>query len=130
MRWLIHCSRYNRTSNPYQFVEGTYKLVLPEVSKITAPKPAEAKSEWEKFLGTYAADWGDSEVIIRGGQLQMVSVAFFDESPTILEPTDQPNVFTLKQTGNPRETARFELNGDGKVTRLWLRGEYAVPKRS
>jgi CubicO group peptidase (beta-lactamase class C family) len=117
-------------SDPLQFVERTYKLVLPEVLKATAPKTPEAKSEWAKFVGTYAADWGNSEVVVRGGQLQLISVLFIDELPVILEPTDQPNVFTLKDPGNPPETARFELDSAGSVSRLWLRNEYMLPKRS
>lgn len=116
-------------SDPYQFVERAYKLVLPEVLKITTPKAPEAKAEWDTFLGTYVADWGESEVVVRDGQLQLISVQFIDEPPTILEPTDQPNIFTLKDPGNPQETARFELDNDGNVTRLWLRNEYILPKR-
>ncbi len=117
-------------SNPHLFVERAYKLVLPEVLKITAPKTSEANPEWEKFLGTYTADWGDSEVIVRGGKLQVVSIQFIDEAPTVLEPTDQPNIFRLKDVGNPQENARFELDDSGKVTRLWTGGEYAVRKQS
>lgn len=115
-------------SNPFQYVERAYKLVLPEVLKVTAPKPAEPKAEWQKVLGTYAGEWEETEVVIRGGQLQIVSVRFLDWPPSVMEPTDDPYTFILQDPGNPGETARFEFDGDGKVSRLWLRNEYLVPK--
>lgn len=116
-------------SDPFDVVERAYKLVLPEVLKITTPKAPEPHAEWDKFLGTYSADWGDSEVVVRGGQLQLVSVHYMDEQPTILEPTDEPHIFTLKDPGNPQETARFEQDNAGNVARLWIRSEYMLPKR-
>lgn len=116
-------------SDPYRFVERAYKLVLPEILKIVTPKAPDGKTEWEKFLGTYTADWGDSEVVVRDGKLQMISVQYIDEEPTILEPTDQPHIFTLKDPGNPQETARFELDNAGNVIRLWVRSEYMLPKK-
>jgi CubicO group peptidase (beta-lactamase class C family) len=114
--------------DPYSFVERAYKLVLPEILKITKQTP-QAKPEWQKFVGSYDSDWGGVEVIVRDGQLQLVSVRFMDLPPAILEPTERPNEFTLKEAGNPWETARFETDAAGKVTRLWTRNEYLLPKR-
>jgi len=115
-------------SDPFDFVDRAYKLVLPEVVKATAPEAGEGNPEWERLVGAYAADWSDCEIVVRGGKLQIVYIQYIDETPTILEPTDDPLVFTLKDPGNPQETARFELDSSGKVTRLWVRSEYLLPK--
>ena len=111
-------------SDPFSFVEQAYKLVLPELIKIDAPKPAEPKADWQPFVGTYVDKWSEIEVVVRGGQLQVVSVQWMNEPPVILEPTDDPAVFTIKEPNGTRETARFERNEAGEVTRVWLRNEY------
>lgn len=115
--------------DPYQLVERAYKLVLPEILKITKPAPAEPKPEWQEFVGSYLADWGEVVVLVRDGQLQMVNLRNLNVPPGILEPTEHPNEFILKEPGNPWETARFELDAAGKVIRLWGRNEYLLPKR-
>ncbi len=115
-------------SDPYSFVEQAYKLVLPEIIKINTPKPAEAKAEWQKFTGTYVDSWSEIEVIVRGGQLQVVSVQWLQLPPAVLEPTDDPAVFTIKEPNGTRETARFEQNDAGEITRIWLRNEYLKRK--
>ena len=117
-------------AEPYEIAERAYKMVLPEVLNVTKPQPPEAKAEWGKWLGTYQAEWGDSEVIIRGGQLQMVSIRYLDFPPAILEPTENPYEFVIKQPGNPGETARFEVDEGGQVTRLWVRNEYMLPAKA
>jgi hypothetical protein len=117
-------------SDPFQFVERAYKMVLPEIVKIDKPETPEPKAEWQKFVGCYYADGGEVEVFVHRGKLQMMSLRNLKVPPTILELTDHPNEFIIKELGNPQETARFELDGDGKVTRLWLRSEYVLPKQS
>ncbi len=116
-------------SMPYEYVENTYKLVLPEILKIVKPKAPEAKPEWQRFAGTYLGDWGELVVMVRGEQLLMASPRFVMMPPTVLEPTENPNEFTLKEPGNPWEIARFETDAEGNVTRLWTRNEYVLPVR-
>ncbi|MBI1276935.1 MAG: serine hydrolase [Anaerolineaceae bacterium] len=115
---------------PYEVVERAYKLVLPELLKITKPEPKQAKPEWEKLVGSYTGDWGEVVVMVRDGQLQMAYLRYLDMPPTVLEPTDNPNEFLLKETGEPWETARFETDAAGNVTRLWTRNEYILPKET
>lgn len=115
-------------SEPYSFVEQAYKLVLPEIIKINTPKPPEPKAEWQQFVGTYVDNWSEAEVVIRGGQLQVVAVQWLNLPPTVLEPTEDPAIFTLKENNGTRETARFESDGEGNVTRIWLRNEYLKRK--
>jgi hypothetical protein len=80
-------------------------------------------------VGTYATPWGSIEVVIRNQQLQIVSLDWMGEKPSILKPTDKPHVFTIEQDNQSNEIARFEFDADGKLVKCWYRNEYAVPKR-
>ncbi len=115
-------------SNPEQYIQQAYKLVLPEIIKATETAKPKANPAWEKFVGNYVNDWGDSKVIVREGKLQIISLAYIDMPPTILLPTDQENVFTLQEQQQSNETARFEMNADGNVVKLWVRNEYSMKK--
>jgi D-alanyl-D-alanine carboxypeptidase len=105
-----------------------YKLILPEILKITA-RPAQPADHWNELVGTYLNDWGNSEIVIRGGVLQAVWLEAIDAPPMILEPTAEPYTFTIRVPGNPGETVRFERDANGQVIRMWMRNEYAIPKR-
>lgn len=105
-----------------------YKMLLPEIIKITATPPQPA-DHWKELTGTYLNDWGNAEVVIRGGQLQAVYLEMIDAPPMILEPTDDPYTFTIKVPGNPGETVRFERDSSGQVVKMWMRNEYTIPKR-
>lgn len=117
-------------STHYEVMENTFKLVLPEIIKIEKPKLTEVKPEWQRFTGSYSGDWGEVVVMIRDGKLLLGYPRFVTAPPGVLEPTDQPDVFILKEEGNPWETARFETDAAGQVTRLWTRNEYMLPKRA
>ncbi|MCY3781290.1 MAG: serine hydrolase [Chloroflexi bacterium] len=114
-------------SDPHEYVQQAYKLVLPEIIKATAEEKPEAQEDWARYVGVYESDWAMQKVVIRDGQLQIVSLDWIDEKPTILEPTDEAGVFTLKQAGQSNETLRFELDEDGEVRRMWERSEYSTP---
>lgn len=111
-------------SEPFQFTERAFKLVVPELVKIDAKK-TEAQPEWRQYVGRYVSDWVNVQVLVHDNQLQVVSIPFPDAPRTTLIPTDDPHTFTIKVPGNPGEMARFEFDDAGSVTRLWLRNEYA-----
>ncbi|MEL6307469.1 MAG: serine hydrolase [Chloroflexota bacterium] len=111
-------------SMPYSIVERGYKLVLPEIEKITS-KTSQPAPEWADYVGTYLNDWGNTEIVIRNGQLQAVSLDALDAPPAILEPTEQADTFIIKVIGNPGESLRFLRDDDGKVVRMMNRNEYA-----
>ncbi len=113
-------------SDPHEYVSQAYKLVLPEVIKATAEDKPKAAPEWDKFIGVYESDWDRQQVVSRDGQLQIISLDYIDAPPTILEPTAEAHVFTLKQAGQSNETLRFELDAAGAVVRLWERNEYSL----
>lgn len=114
------------SSDPFQYVRHIYKWLLPEVLKATAKDKPEADPAWRRYLGVYKNDWGESVVVIRHGQLQVIAMDTMDMPPTVLEATDKPHTFKLKQPGNPVESARFELDAEGKVWRLWYGNEYSL----
>ncbi len=113
-------------SDPHAYVEQAYKLVLPEIIKATAEDKPAAQEDWARYVGVYESEWDRQKVVIREGQLQIVSLEYLDDTPTILEPTDEADVFTLKQAGQSNETLRFELDDDGNVRRMWERNEYST----
>lgn len=113
-------------SDPQVYVEQAYKLVLPEIIKATAEDKPAAPDDWRKYVGVYESEWDRQKVVIRDGRLQLVSLNWIDEKPTILEPTDETGVFTLKQPGQSNETLRFELDAAGEVLRMWERSEYSI----
>lgn len=116
-------------SAPPEYINRGYKLVLPELIKATEADPPEAKAEWQAYLGEYVHDWGYEKVILRAGQLQIVSLDAMEYPPIVLEPTEAEHVFTIQEQGGSNETLRFELNESGAVVRMWLRNEYAYKRR-
>ncbi len=112
-------------SSPYSYVEQAYKLVLPEILKITA-KSRIVNPVWSDYVGTYLNDWGDSEMVIREGQLQVINLKFMAMPPAILEATDEADTFIIHVPGNPGETTRFIRNEAGQVVRMQSRNEYAI----
>lgn len=115
-------------SNPFQYLEQAYKLVLPEIIKATEKSKPEADPAWEKLVGDYVYRWAWEKVVVRDGQLQILFIDDLNIPPAILEPTDDPLVFTIKEDGQSNEEARFELDDDGNVVKLWVRNEYTLRK--
>lgn len=115
-------------SAPTEYINQGYKLVLPEIIKATEKPAPEADPAWQIYLGEYVHEWGYEKVILRGGQLQIVSLDAMEYPPVILEPTEAEHVFTIQEQGGSNETLRFELDGAGAVLRMWLRNEYAFKK--
>ena len=112
-------------SNPHDFVDKAYKLVLPELIKLKEQPKPQPSPLWAAYVGDYDSEWGRQKVVLRDGQLQLLSIDFIDAPPTLLEATDAPHTFTLKQSGQSNETLRFELDAEGRVLRLWERNEYS-----
>ena len=113
-------------SNPHEVVMQAYKLVLPALIKATAEDKPEVEADWSKYVGVYESAWDRTQVVIREGQLQIVSLEYIESPATVLEPTAEAHVFTIKEVGQSNETLRFELDGDGNVLRMWERNEYSV----
>ena len=116
-------------SAPPEYINQGYKLVMPEIIKATEAAAPEAPPAWQLYLGDYFHDWGYEKVILRNGQLQIVSLDAMEYPPVILEPTGTEHVFTIQEQGGSNETVRFDLDESGDVLRMWLRNEYAFKRR-
>ncbi len=136
LTWFTVCQKHNTGvivltnalgSNPHQYLEQAYKLVLPEIIKISEKAKSTADADWSKYTGEYVSDWSTVKVVVRDNQLQMVSLDFIDMPPTVLKPTGEKGIFTLEEEGQSNETARFETDADGKVVKMWVRNEYSLP---
>ncbi len=116
-------------STPPEYINQGYKLVLPEIIKAAEAPAPEVDPAWLLYLGEYFHDWGYEKVLLRNGQLQIVSLDAMEYPPVILEPTDAEHVFTIQEQGGSNETVRFELDESGGVLRMMLRNEYAFKRR-
>lgn len=115
-------------SNPFLYIEQCYKLVMPEIIKATEQPKSDSDPVWEKYLGEYISDWSLDKVVIRNKQLQIISLDWVDAPTSILEPTDEPHVFTLQGKGQSNETVRFEFDDDGQVINMRYRNEISTRK--
>jgi len=115
-------------SMPLNYIKQAYKIVMPEIVKAIAKAEPTAEPAWDKYLGEYVGEWGFDKVVIRGGQLQIISLDFIDSPATTLEATDDEHVFILQEEGQSNETARFELDESGNVIKMWTRNEYLIKK--
>lgn len=118
---------------PMTYVEKLYQLVVPAVIAAAKPKvkPLAAEEQWQAYTGRYRNTWGDSQVLIYGGELVMVYPT--DPDPLAgmakLKPHG-PHTFrieTKENFGSNGELAVFELDASGKVVRLITGNTYAEP---
>ena len=84
---------------------------------------------WSAYTGIYTTEWGgDTQVMVRNGQLHIVDLVSSDSPPTILTPTEEPHIFSIDEGYWSGETCRFELDETEKVKRMWLGSDYSIPK--
>lgn len=117
-------------SAPPEYINQGYELVLPEIIKATESAPPEANPDWQIYLGEYHHEWGYEKVILRAGELQIVSLDAMAYPPVVLKPTDAEHVFTIEEQGGSNETVRFEVDESGAVLRMWQRNEYAFKRQT
>ena len=86
---------------------------------------------WRRFVGTYTDPWDwEIEVLVLGDGLALYEHGYPPEddpedSVTKLVPAGE-DAFRLPDG----ETVRFEVGADGKVTRMYRRADYYLPKAS
>ena len=120
-------------ASPAFFAREALAMIGPAVA--VPPAPPEPKvpfdPAWKRFVGTYTDPWDwEIDVLVLGGGL-----AFYEHG---YPPEDDPEgaVSRLVPTGENSfklpdgDPVRFELDADGKVTRMYRRDDYYVPKRS
>jgi CubicO group peptidase (beta-lactamase class C family) len=96
-----------------------------------SPTPIPADPAWTRFVGRYTDPW-DWEIDVRlvDGALCLYEHGY----PPSDDADDSLTRLTAAPDGTFRtpdgETVRFELGADGKVTRMYRRADYYLPKAS
>ena len=117
--------------DPIRYVNQAFAIVGPALArateqprKTTAPDPA-----WEKYTGTYTWKHSDVEVLVLGGELAMIVPDAENpwESRVTLKPAG-PHTFRMSGGSASGELLEFQLDGQGRVTRLIAGSYYRLRK--
>ncbi len=116
--------------NPGRYVTKAFEWIAPAIVRAAAtPKPpAEADPSWTQYVGTYRSRRGERQVMILNEELVVISPLSDDPmaGKSVLRPLGE-HTFTIEGTGGgPHgELARFELDADGNITRLYMGVNYS-----
>ena len=116
--------------NPGRYLNKAFEWVAPAIVTATAKPepPAKADPSWTQYVGTYRSRGGERQVMILNEQLVVISPLSEDPmaGKSVLRPLGD-HTFRIEGTGGgPHgELARFELDADGSVTRLYMGMNYS-----
>lgn len=119
--------------NPEMYVDKAFAWVAPALVKAAKAKleTAVADPSWYSYTGKYQDPWSDEQILIHEGRLIHIDPSLPDpmEAPTLLIPVPgQSHTFRLESENgfaNPAELAVFEVDENGRVTRLKIGENYA-----
>lgn len=92
-------------------------------------KPPEVQAHWNRLVGLYRTRLGDLRIVIGDGQLIGVNITGADPRSGLMRLTPISEYefrIDTSYAGQPGEIARFALDQDGRVTRLYLGAHYLV----
>ncbi len=116
---------------PLQYVNQAFQLVGPAVAKAAeAPKKAATPDPaWDLYVGTYTWKNSDVEIMVLNGELTMFVPEAENpwESRVTLTPAGR-HTFKMKGGSSSGELLRFELDDQGRVTRLIAGSYYRLHK--
>lgn len=116
--------------NSEDYINQTFAIVGPAIARATAPPQTISTPDpaWDKYVGTYA--WKDNwdelaEILVLNGELTMIHPNAENpwESRVTLKPVG-PHTFRMIGGAWNGELLQFEVDPNGRVTRLRLTGEY------
>ena len=121
--------------DPWFYADKVLKMFLPVLAKLTAPETpvAQANPAWQQYVGMYSDPWWfDTEVLIFNNKLMMNGYSFPPESDPAgelveLVPEGEHTFRMSGQNGNG-ELVVFEMDSQGKVTRVKVGENYIYPK--
>ncbi|HZW34256.1 MAG TPA: serine hydrolase [Isosphaeraceae bacterium] len=121
---------------PDSIVDHAFEWVAPAIRKAVAPaaKPGDPDPAWQQYVGLYRDPWYDRQVLILDGQLAMIEPTEADVGRSLgtLVPVGA-HTFRLEggRPGGPHgELVVFELDGEGKVTRMKIGENFSDRLRS
>jgi CubicO group peptidase (beta-lactamase class C family) len=117
---------------PGSVVDRAFQWVAPAIARAASPpKETKPRPEWQKYAGKYRNPWGDSEVLVYGGELVLINPT--DEDPSgemaVLVPVKE-HIFRIKggsPSGPHGELVVFEMK-NGKVVRVKIGENFAEPQ--
>jgi CubicO group peptidase (beta-lactamase class C family) len=121
---------------PDSIIDHAFEWVAPAIKKATAPPPSPPPApdpSWQEYVGLYRDPWYDRQVLILDGKLAMIEPTEADvgRSLATLVPVAK-HTFRLeggRPNGPHGERVVFELDGEGKVTRMKIGENYSGRQR-
>ena len=82
----------------------------------------------QKYVGVYRSIWGEEAVVIRDGELAVLSLPGGDPLGSLSQLTKQgEHAFRrVRKDKELGEVSRFELDEQGRVTKKWQHGNYSL----
>lgn len=120
---------------PAFYGDQAFQLIAPVIAKAAAPPPKTPRVDpvWQRYVGKYRSVNGDSEVLILNGELTLITPTDLDPRTTMLKLVpDGEHTFRIQGDNGYAalgEMARFELDPDGRVTRLTVGATFTYPLR-
>ncbi len=116
--------------NPGRYVNKAFEWIAPAIVRAAAsPTPAAAaEPSWTQYVGMYRSRGGERQVMVINEELVVISP--LSDNPmtgkSILRPLGE-HTFKIEGTGGgPHgELARFELDADGNILRLYMGVNYS-----
>ena len=116
--------------NPGRYVNKAFEWLAPAIVRATASPtpPATADPSWTQYVGVYRSRGGERQVMVLNEELVVISPRSDDPltGKSTLRPLGE-HTFKIEGTGGgPHgELARFELDADGNVRRLYMGVNYS-----
>lgn len=115
--------------NPLLYMEKAIKWVAPALVKAAQPASSEKfDPAWERYFGKYRSIWGDLQVLRFKEKLAAVGPNLPDPTMGMITLTPVSGhtfrIETEENFGSEGELATFELDEQGKVTRLVMGNVY------
>jgi D-alanyl-D-alanine carboxypeptidase len=118
-------------ADPLFYANQAFTIVGPAIAKAAEkPKPAPAfDPAWQQYVGTYTWKHVDVEIMVLDGQLTMVVPNATNpwESRVKLTPVG-PRTFKMSGGSQNGELLKFDVDAQGKVTRLNAGNYYRIRK--
>ncbi len=117
--------------DPLRYLNQAYSIVGPAVARATE-KPKKAATPdpaWESYTGAYTWKNADVQVMVLNGELTLVVPEAENpwESRVTLTPAGQ-HTFKMKGGSSSGELLRFEVDAQGRVTRMIAGSFYRLRK--
>ena len=111
--------------DPLAYVDKLFQWVVPPILAGLRPKSATLPDPaWQRYVGKYRDAWGDMQILMQNGELMALDPSQPDPLLATIRfiPVAEHTFRMESENGflSPDELATFEVDGDGRVTRVRL----------